>query len=81
LLIKKPEQTNPRDVVDALMRYVSESAESQREIATKIGISCVTLANWFADKRSHTNATWRRSRDFLDASDTSNFSRVKKLRT
>jgi hypothetical protein len=50
LQIKKPEQTNPRDVVDALMRYVSESAESQREVATKIGISCVTLADWFADK-------------------------------
>ncbi|HZC35996.1 MAG TPA: helix-turn-helix transcriptional regulator [Chthoniobacterales bacterium] len=49
-MIKRPEETNPQDVVDALFRYVSESAESQREVAKKIGISYATLADWFANQ-------------------------------
>jgi hypothetical protein len=29
------------------MRYVSESEDSEREVASKIGISCITLADFF----------------------------------
>ena len=49
MLIKKGQQTitNSRDVLDALMRYLSESEDSQREVASKIGISCITLADFF----------------------------------
>jgi transcriptional regulator with XRE-family HTH domain len=67
LPIKKTEQTitDPRDVLDALMRYVSESEHNQREVATKIGISCVTLADWFAGEAQPHKRTLAQVAGFL----------------
>jgi transcriptional regulator with XRE-family HTH domain len=41
---------NAQDICDALRRYLSESEDDQREIATKIGISWNTLSAWLADE-------------------------------
>ena len=32
------------------MRYVSESEDSQRQVASKIGVSCIDLSQFFAGK-------------------------------
>ena len=37
---------NAQDICDALRRYLSESEDDRREIATKIGISWSTLSAW-----------------------------------
>jgi transcriptional regulator with XRE-family HTH domain len=39
---------NAQDICDALRRYLSESEDDRREIATKIGISWSTLSAWLA---------------------------------
>ena len=39
---------NAQDIGDALRRYLSESADDRREIATKIGISWITLSAWLS---------------------------------
>jgi hypothetical protein len=39
---------NAQDICDALRRYLSESEDDGREIATKIGISWITLSAWLA---------------------------------
>jgi transcriptional regulator with XRE-family HTH domain len=39
-----------QDVLDAVKRYVSESEDSERQIAIKIGVSRATLYRWLADK-------------------------------
>jgi hypothetical protein len=39
---------NAQDICDALRRYPSESEDDRREIATKIGISWITLSAWLA---------------------------------
>jgi hypothetical protein len=39
---------NAQDICDALRRYLSESGDDRREIATKIGISWSTLSAWLA---------------------------------
>ena len=39
---------NAQDICDALRRYLSESEDNRREIATKIGISWITLSAWLA---------------------------------
>jgi transcriptional regulator with XRE-family HTH domain len=39
---------NAQDICDALRRYLSESQDDRREIATKIGISWSTLSAWLA---------------------------------
>ncbi len=39
---------NAQDTCDALRRYLSESEDDRREIATKIGISWSTLSAWLA---------------------------------
>lgn len=39
-----------QDVLDAVKRYVSESEESERRTAIKLGVSRVTLSRWLADK-------------------------------
>jgi hypothetical protein len=41
---------NAQDIVDALRRYLRESTEDHREIATKIGIPWITLSAWLADE-------------------------------
>jgi hypothetical protein len=67
LSIKKIEQTftNPRDVLNALMRYVSESDHNQREAAARIGVSCVTLTDWCADKAQPHKRNLAQVADFL----------------
>jgi transcriptional regulator with XRE-family HTH domain len=37
---------NAQDVVIGLRRYLSESEDDQHEIATKIGVSWITLSAW-----------------------------------
>ena len=37
---------NAQDVIVGLRRYLSESEDDQREIATKIGVSWITLSAW-----------------------------------
>ena len=39
---------NAQDLCDALRRYLSESEDDRREIATRIGISWSTLSAWLA---------------------------------
>ena len=39
-----------KEVLDAVKRYVSESKDSERQIASKLGVSRVTLYRWLADK-------------------------------
>jgi transcriptional regulator with XRE-family HTH domain len=39
---------DPRDVLLALKRYLSESEDDRREIANKIGVSWTTLSAWLA---------------------------------
>jgi transcriptional regulator with XRE-family HTH domain len=39
-----------KEVLDAVKRYVSESKDSERQIAIKLGVSRVTLYRWLADK-------------------------------
>jgi len=39
---------NAQDICDALRRYLGESGDDRREIATKIGISWITLSAWLA---------------------------------
>jgi len=37
---------NAQDVIVGLRLYLSESEDDQREIATKIGVSWITLSAW-----------------------------------
>ena len=39
---------NAQDVLNGLRRYLSESEDDRREIATEIGISWSTLSAWLA---------------------------------
>jgi transcriptional regulator with XRE-family HTH domain len=41
-------RTNAQEIGDALRRYLSESVDNRRQIATKIGISLITLSAWLA---------------------------------
>ncbi len=41
---------NAQDILDALRRYLSESEDDRREIATKIGVSWITLSAWLAEE-------------------------------
>jgi len=49
------------------MRYVSESEDSRREVASKIGISCITLADFFADEAQPHKRTLAQVAGFFDA--------------
>ena len=42
-----------QEVLDAVKRYVSESGDNERQTASKLGISRVTLYRWLADKVQH----------------------------
>ena len=39
---------NAQDILDALRRYLRESEDDGREIATKIGVSWISLSAWLA---------------------------------
>ena len=39
---------NAQDVIVGLRRYLSESEDDRLEIATKIGVSWITLSAWLA---------------------------------
>jgi transcriptional regulator with XRE-family HTH domain len=41
---------NPRDVLLALKRCISESEDNERRTAAELGVSRVTLYRWLADK-------------------------------
>jgi transcriptional regulator with XRE-family HTH domain len=61
---------NAQDICDALRRYLSESEDDQREIATKIGISWNTLSAWLAGEAEPPKSMLARWRVFLDVPDT-----------
>jgi transcriptional regulator with XRE-family HTH domain len=56
---------NAQDVCDALRRYLSESEDDQREIATKIGISWNTLSAWLAGEAEPPKSMLARLAGFL----------------
>jgi hypothetical protein len=39
-----------QDVLEAVKRYLSESKDSERQTAIKIGVSRATLYRWLTDK-------------------------------
>jgi len=39
---------NAQDICEALRRYLSESEDDPQEVATKIGVSWITLSAWLA---------------------------------
>ena len=41
------------EVLDALERYTKESAETDRETATKLGVTQVLLSAWLQIGRAH----------------------------
>jgi transcriptional regulator with XRE-family HTH domain len=56
---------NAQDICDALRRYLSESEDDQREIATKIGISWNTLSAWLAGEAEPPKSMLARLAGFL----------------
>jgi transcriptional regulator with XRE-family HTH domain len=56
---------NAQDICDALRRYLSESEDDQREIATKIGISWITLSAWLAGEAEPHKSILARVAGFL----------------
>ncbi len=56
---------NAQDICDALRRYLSESEDDQREMATKIGISWNTLSAWLAGEAEPTKGILARVAGFL----------------
>jgi transcriptional regulator with XRE-family HTH domain len=59
---------NAQDICDALRRYLSESEDDQREIATKIGISWNTLSAWLAGETEPPKSMLARVAGFLKRS-------------
>jgi transcriptional regulator with XRE-family HTH domain len=59
---------NAQDICDALRRYLSESEDDQREIATKIGISWITLSAWLAGETEPPKSILARVAGFLKRS-------------
>jgi len=56
---------NAPDICDALRRYLSESEDDQREMATKIGISWNTLSAWLAGEAEPPKGILARVAGFL----------------
>ena len=56
---------NAQDICDALRRYLSESEDDRREIATKIGISWSTLSAWLAGEAEPPKSMLARLAGFL----------------
>jgi hypothetical protein len=67
---------NAQDICDALRRYLSESEDDRREIATKIGIPRITLSAWLAGEAEPPKAFWHGWRVALNVPDTSNVFRT-----
>jgi transposase len=47
---RKKRPLKAQEVLVAVKRYVSESGDNERQIASKLGVSRVTLYRWLADK-------------------------------
>jgi transcriptional regulator with XRE-family HTH domain len=56
---------NAQDICDALRRYLNQSEDDQREIATKIGISWITLSAWLAGEAEPPKSILARVAGFL----------------
>jgi hypothetical protein len=56
---------NAQDICDALRRYLSESEDDRRQIATKIGISWITLSAWLAGEAEPPKSILARVAGFL----------------
>jgi hypothetical protein len=56
---------NAQDICDALRRYLSESEDDRREVATKIGISWITLSAWLTGETEPPKGILARVAGFL----------------
>ena len=56
---------NAQDICDALRRYLNQSEDDLREIATKIGISWITLSAWLAGEAEPPKSILTRVAGFL----------------
>ena len=56
---------NAQDICDALRRYLNQSEDDLREIATKIGISWITLSAWLAGEAEPPKSILARVAGFL----------------
>ena len=45
-------QKSPDELMKALKRYIQESGETERAVASRIGINRHTLYRWLSDKQS-----------------------------
>ena len=59
---------NAQDICDALRRYLRESEDDGREIATKIGVSWITLSAWLAGEAEPPKSMLARVAGFLKRS-------------
>jgi transcriptional regulator with XRE-family HTH domain len=56
---------NVQDIVNGLRRYLSESEDDRREIASEIGISWITLSAWLAGEAEPHKRSLARVAGFL----------------
>jgi hypothetical protein len=56
---------NAQDIINGLRRYLSESEDDRREIATKIGISWTILSAWLAGEAEPHKRSLARVAGFL----------------
>lgn len=56
---------NAQDILNGLRRYLSESEDDRRAIATKIGISWFTLSAWLAGEEEPHKRSLARLAGFL----------------
>jgi transcriptional regulator with XRE-family HTH domain len=56
---------NAQDVLIGLRRYLSESEDDQGEIATKIGVSWITLSAWLTGESEPDKRVLARVAGFL----------------
>ena len=56
---------NAQDICEALRRYLSESEDDPQEVATKIGVSWITLSAWLAGEEEPHKSILARVAGFL----------------
>jgi hypothetical protein len=50
--VKENQVTTPDELLQTLRRYLNESSETERAIASQIGVNHHTLSRWLSDKQS-----------------------------
>ena len=51
-LLAENESTSPDQLMEALRRYLKDSGETERAVASRIGLNCHTLHRWLSDRNS-----------------------------